>query len=271
MQIREPPEDMIHPRPGIAKVRGGVRIEQTCHATVAAFQYHDVGLAGPVRLCYAENFVSRIGPPGTLFDLFQPNPWSARVGNRNRPAPLPAVDDGGAREADYQDVEANTDAHPQVDLEEDPSNEQTLRASHPLLPERHFPLSTGYRLKLYYGAMRALILSFALFVPLLGADMTTLTISVKSTTGKPVEGASVIVKFVKGHSVTKLGKKIRKEWELRTNQEGLAKIPPIPQGTILVQVIAKDYQTFGKDFDVDEEQQTLDIRLNPPQPQYSAH
>jgi Carboxypeptidase regulatory-like domain len=119
--------------------------------------------------------------------------------------------------------------------------------------------------------MRALILSLALVAPMLAADLTTLTISVKSTTGKPVEGASVIVKFVKGHSVTKLGKKIRKEWELRTNQEGLVKIPPIPQGTILVQIIAKDYQTFGQNFDVDEEQKTLDIRLNPPQPQYSAH
>jgi len=115
------------------------------------------------------------------------------------------------------------------------------------------------------------MLSLALVLPMLGADMTTLTISVKSATGKPVENASVVVKFVKGHSVTKLGKKIRKEWELRTNQEGLAKIPPIPQGTILIQIIAKDYQTFGQNFDVDEEQKTLDITLNPPQPQYSAH
>jgi Carboxypeptidase regulatory-like domain len=119
--------------------------------------------------------------------------------------------------------------------------------------------------------MRVLILSIALFLPVLGADMTTLTISVKSQSGKPVEYASVIVKFQKGHSVAKLGKKIRKEWELRTNQEGLVKIPPIPQGTILVQIIAKDYQTFGQNFEVDEEQKTLDIKLNPPQPQYSAH
>ena len=124
--------------------------------------------------------------------------------------------------------------------------------------------------------MRILILSLALLVPglilpMLGADMTTLTISVKSKSGKPVEYASVIVKFVKGRSAVKLGKKIRKEWELRTNQEGLAKIPPIPQGTILVQIIAKDYQTFGQNFDVDEEQKTLEIKLNPPQPQYSAH
>jgi uncharacterized GH25 family protein len=124
--------------------------------------------------------------------------------------------------------------------------------------------------------MRGLILSLALLfsilaVPILAADMTTLTISVQTPGGKPVEGASVIVKFVKGRSKTKFGKKIRTEWELRTNQEGLIKIPPIPQGTILVQVIAKNYQTFGQNFDVDEEQKTLDIKLNSPQPQYSAH
>jgi hypothetical protein len=120
-------------------------------------------------------------------------------------------------------------------------------------------------------SMRALILSIALLLPALGADMTTLTISVKSPGGKPVENAGVIVKFVKGRSKTKFGKKIRLEWELRSNQEGLVKIPPIPQGTILVQVIAKDYQTFGQNFDVDEEQKTLEIKLNSPQPQYSAH
>jgi hypothetical protein len=57
----------------------------------------------------------------------------------------------------------------------------------------------------------------------------------------------------------------------QTNQEGMVTIPPIPQGTILVQIIAKDYQTFGQNFDVDEEQKTLDIKLNPPQPQYSVH
>ena len=119
--------------------------------------------------------------------------------------------------------------------------------------------------------MRGLILLFAALLPLLGADMTTLTIEVKNKAGKPVEHASVIVKFVKGHSVVKLGKKIRTEWEQQTNEEGIAKIPALPQGTILVQVIAKNYQTFGQNFDVAEEQKTLEITLNPPQAQYSAH
>ena len=117
-----------------------------------------------------------------------------------------------------------------------------------------------------------MILCVALILPLLiGAPMTTLTIEVKTPTGKPVEHASVIVKFVRGHSVFKLGKKIRLEWELQTNQEGRAKIPPIPQGSILIQVIAKNYQTFGGTFEVDDEQKTIEIKLNSPQPQYTAH
>lgn len=117
-----------------------------------------------------------------------------------------------------------------------------------------------------------MILVAALAFPLLaGPPMTTLTISVKNDSGKPVEEASVIVRFIKGHSIVKLGKGIRKEWELHTNQEGIAKIPPIPQGTILIQVIAKNYQTFGDNFEIDDAQKTVEIKLKPPQPQYSAH
>jgi hypothetical protein len=81
----------------------------------------------------------------------------------------------------------------------------------------------------------------------------------------------VIVRFVKGRSAMKLGKKVRKHWEMRTNQDGIAAIPPIPQGELTVQVIAKGYQTFGQKFDVEEEEKTIEVTLNPPQPQFSAH
>ena len=103
------------------------------------------------------------------------------------------------------------------------------------------------------------------------AQTTKLRIEVKTLEGKPVERASVLVKFVSGRSIAKLGKKIRTSWELKTNQEGAASIPPIPQGQILVQVIAKGHQTFGQRFDINEEEKTIEIKLNPPQSQYSAH
>lgn len=58
---------------------------------------------------------------------------------------------------------------------------------------------------------------------------------------------------------------------MRTNQEGVASIPPLPQGTFLVQVTAKGYQTFGQKIDIKEEEKTIEVKLNAPQPQYSAH
>ena len=106
---------------------------------------------------------------------------------------------------------------------------------------------------------------------LMAADMTTLTISVKNIGEKPVDRASVIVDFAGEHVKSHFGKKTRYHWELRTNQNGLAKIPPIPQGKIRVQVIASSYQTFGQIFEVQEEVKTIPVTLSPPQPQYSAH
>ena len=102
-------------------------------------------------------------------------------------------------------------------------------------------------------------------------QMTKITIEVKNDSGKPVDRAGVIVRFVQGRDYLKLGKKIRTSYELRTNQEGQASIPAIPQGKILIQIIAKGYQTFGQTLDIDEPEKTVEIKLNPPQSQYSAH
>jgi hypothetical protein len=127
-----------------------------------------------------------------------------------------------------------------------------------------------------YPFVRSLMVSAVLLAvfatgALAEAPMTKITIVVKDQAGKAVDHASVVVRFVQGHSVIKLGKAIRTTFELRSNQEGEARIPSIPQGKILVQVIAKGYQTFGQTFDVAEGEKTLDITLNPPQQQYSAH
>jgi hypothetical protein len=100
--------------------------------------------------------------------------------------------------------------------------------------------------------------------------MTKLNIHVTTLGGRPIDRADVVVKFVRGKTLFKL-KKLHTTWELRTNQEGLAKVPEIPQGTILIQIIAKGYQTYGQNFDVDEPEKSLEIKMSPPQEQYSAH
>jgi hypothetical protein len=103
------------------------------------------------------------------------------------------------------------------------------------------------------------------------APETTITINVTDLQGKPVDRASVILKFISGRSAVKLGKAQSTQYELRTNQEGVAKFPPIPQGKIRLQVIDSRYQTWGGVIDVAADEKTVEVKLNPPQSQYSAH
>lgn len=97
-----------------------------------------------------------------------------------------------------------------------------------------------------------------------------LTVEVKSaTTGRAIEGASVIVRFHPGSTKVKMDKSRNTSWETKTSQQGTVSIPGIPLGEIGVQIIAKNYQTYGDVYQLTQAEQTISIKLNPPQPQYS--
>ncbi len=115
-----------------------------------------------------------------------------------------------------------------------------------------------------------LVTVFLAALPALAADSTKLEVRVTTEAGHPIENASVVIKF-KGGSVVKPNPKFRKEWDVKTNQEGAVKLPSIQKGPILIQVRADNYQTFGQVFDVQEDERLVEIKLKPPQPQYSAH
>lgn len=100
---------------------------------------------------------------------------------------------------------------------------------------------------------------------------TTIRVVVKNQYDKPVENAAVILDFLGSHQIMKLGKRKPIHWEVKTNQEGVAHFPPVPEGTVQLQVINSRYQTYGKKLEVAGQEKTVDITLNPPQKQYSAH
>lgn len=122
-------------------------------------------------------------------------------------------------------------------------------------------------------ALPLLLWSAALFAAGTPPPMTRIMVLVKTQGGHAIVGAGVKVHWSanKKHPAVRFGKAINTTFELRTNQEGEAKIPAIPQGNILIQVMAKGYQTFGQTFDIDEEDKTVEVTLNPPQQQYTAH
>ena len=75
--------------------------------------------------------------------------------------------------------------------------------------------------------------------------MATVTVTVlRAADGKPLKNAAVVFHPTQGD--TQEG-----NMELKTNDEGLAKITIIPQGSqVLVQVIMQGYRTFGQKYDV---------------------
>jgi 5-hydroxyisourate hydrolase-like protein (transthyretin family) len=117
--------------------------------------------------------------------------------------------------------------------------------------------------------MRALLVLLTFVAALLtAADPTKLTVHVVSAVnGKPIDRASVIVRFKEGLGVNL--KKIQTSWETKTNQDGSVTLPSMPQGKVEIQIIATNYQTFGDMFVTDKPEQTIEIKLNPPQQQYS--
>jgi hypothetical protein len=106
-------------------------------------------------------------------------------------------------------------------------------------------------------------------LPLVAGSGTKLTVQVNAVdTGKPIDRASVIVRFRHGLNPVKM-KKIITSWETKTSQMGTVTIPEIPMGEITIQIIAEHFQTFGDVFQLTMPEQTIAIKLNPPQAQYS--
>ncbi len=120
-------------------------------------------------------------------------------------------------------------------------------------------------------ALLATLLTASVAAPVYAAEKTTIRVVVKNQRDKPVENAAVILDFLGSHNVAKLGLRNKIHWETKTNQQGIAHFPPIQEGTVQLQVITQKYQTYGKKLDVEGAEKTIDITLNPPQDQYSAH
>ena len=91
---------------------------------------------------------------------------------------------------------------------------------------------------------------------------TRLKIRVTDKNGKPVGNASVYIRFHEGGGLLRRDKLA--ELDLKTNQDGSVKVPPVPQGKIMIQIIATGWHTFGQWYDVQKEEEAISIQLAPP-------
>jgi hypothetical protein len=78
---------------------------------------------------------------------------------------------------------------------------------------------------------------------------------------RPIENASVYLKYVEEHKITK-----NKQFELnvKTNREGIAHIPDAPLGRVEIQIVAEGWKTFGRWFDITSSKEPIKIHLDRP-------
>ncbi len=77
----------------------------------------------------------------------------------------------------------------------------------------------------------------------------------------PVDSASIYVRFLEVH---KIGRDRMIEMNVKTNREGVVKVPRVPRGKTLIQVIAAGWKTFGHWYDLDQAEKTIKIKLEKP-------
>ena len=121
--------------------------------------------------------------------------------------------------------------------------------------------------------MRTLLLALVVSGVLLGMglaeDEPTAALNfvvVRDYNGKPVRNAAVVM-----HPVDKKGRQEKGGLELKTNEEGKTSFDGVPYGTLRVQVLARGFQTFGQDYDINQPEMQITIKLKRPQGQYSIY
>jgi 5-hydroxyisourate hydrolase-like protein (transthyretin family) len=89
---------------------------------------------------------------------------------------------------------------------------------------------------------------------------------VRDSNGKPVKNAEIVL-----HPVDEHGKQKAESLELKTHDDGKAETGGVPYGKLRIQVIAKGFKTYGEDYDVQQPDLQITIKLQKPAEQFSIY
>ena len=115
-----------------------------------------------------------------------------------------------------------------------------------------------------FAFIAALLFALALHADDKYANLNFLVI--RADNGKPIRNASVVL-----HPVDKDGRQKYSGYQLKTDLDGKANFDGAPFGKLRVQVLIRGFQTYGEDFDINQPNQEITIKLKRPQGQYSIY
>ncbi len=87
----------------------------------------------------------------------------------------------------------------------------------------------------------------------------------REANGKPVKNAEVVLHLVEN------GKQKQEGMELKTHDDGKAEATGLPYGKVRIQVIAPGFKTYGEDFDLNQPNLEITIKLQKPGEQLSIY
>jgi len=95
--------------------------------------------------------------------------------------------------------------------------------------------------------------------------ITLIVVVNDAETGKPISQARLTLTFVQPKQ-GQFGRTKTLSYSAKTDAQGRYRFPYIPQGNVVLTVTDDHHQTFGKQFAVDKDHSTLQVKLKPPQP-----
>lgn len=96
---------------------------------------------------------------------------------------------------------------------------------------------------------------------------TTINVLVKDwDSGQPIHQAHLTLQFREPGSKKKLKRPIFHSYSAKTNPQGRYRFTNIPKGTVRLIVTADHHQSYGKEFEVEEDNPVLEVKLKKPQP-----
>jgi len=101
--------------------------------------------------------------------------------------------------------------------------------------------------------------------PVIPTSVLSVTV-VRDSNGKPVKNAEIVL-----HPVDERGRQKAEGLELKTHEDGKAETGGVPYGKLRIQVIAKGFKTFGQDYDVQQPNLEITIKLQNPADQFSIY
>lgn len=100
--------------------------------------------------------------------------------------------------------------------------------------------------------------------PARGADQTDIRVVVKDAeSNEPIYQAHLTLQF---QEVRKLKRDKWIAFSAKTDKQGLCRFRHIPKGPVRLIVTADHHQSFGKEYEIEEENPLIEVKLRKPQP-----